>query len=55
MTVNADGIHDVMRGEETQILGILHDLGPGSHAMSAEPTASGWKFSMAPSPDSGHS
>ncbi|ATE72155.1 2-dehydro-3-deoxygalactonokinase [Lysobacter capsici] len=29
--VHADGVHDVMRGEETQICGLLDRLGPGSH------------------------
>ncbi|MBL8533967.1 MAG: 2-dehydro-3-deoxygalactonokinase [Betaproteobacteria bacterium] len=42
VTVNADGIHDVMRGEETQILGILHDLGPGSHTLCLPGTHSKW-------------
>lgn len=27
----ADGVHDVMRGEETQICGLLDRLGPGRH------------------------
>lgn len=28
---HGDGVHDVMRGEETQICGLLDRLGPGSH------------------------
>ena len=38
----ADGFHDVMRGEETQILGALETLGPGTHRLCLPGTHSKW-------------
>lgn len=38
----ADGFHDVMRGEETQILGALETLGPGTHRLCMPGTHSKW-------------
>lgn len=37
-----DGFHDVMRGEETQILGVLRGLGPGAHRVCLPGTHSKW-------------
>ncbi|MCW5626772.1 MAG: 2-dehydro-3-deoxygalactonokinase [Burkholderiales bacterium] len=42
ITRDASGIHDVLRGEETQILGIAADLGPGEHAVCLPGTHSKW-------------
>lgn len=42
MTCSADGVHDVMRGEETQILGALPALGPGHHTLCLPGTHSKW-------------
>jgi len=39
---SASGIPDVMRGEETQILGILPALGPGDHLLCLPGTHSKW-------------
>jgi len=36
------GIPDVMRGEEVQILGVLHGLGPGTHTICLPGTHSKW-------------
>lgn len=38
----ASGVPDVMRGEETQILGILPTLGPGDHLLCLPGTHSKW-------------
>jgi len=38
----ASGVPDVMRGEETQILGILPALGPGEHLLCLPGTHSKW-------------
>ncbi len=38
----ADGFHDVMRGEETQILGALDTLGAGNHRVCLPGTHSKW-------------
>lgn len=37
-----DGVADVMRGEETQILGVMADLGPGAHTLCLPGTHSKW-------------
>jgi 2-dehydro-3-deoxygalactonokinase len=37
-----DGVADVMRGEETQILGLLPALGPGGHTLCLPGTHSKW-------------
>ncbi len=37
-----DGVADVMRGEETQILGLLPALGPGAHTLCLPGTHSKW-------------
>lgn len=42
ITRDAQGVHDVMRGEETQIVGVLEDLGPGSHLVCLPGTHSKW-------------
>lgn len=42
ITRDAQGVHDVMRGEETQIVGILDDLGPGDHTLCLPGTHSKW-------------
>lgn len=42
MTRSSDGVHDVMRGEETQILGSLPRLGPGRHTLVLPGTHSKW-------------
>lgn len=42
LTRDAAGVHDVMRGEETQILGVLDDLGPGRHVLCMPGTHSKW-------------
>jgi 2-dehydro-3-deoxygalactonokinase len=39
---DADGIPDVMRGEETQIVGAMAGLGPGSHVVVLPGTHSKW-------------
>jgi len=38
----ADGYHDVMRGEETQLVGVLQALGPGTHRVCLPGTHSKW-------------
>lgn len=38
----AEGFHDVMRGEETQLVGVLHGLGPGAHLVCLPGTHSKW-------------
>lgn len=42
ITRDAAGVHDVMRGEETQILGVLEALGPGAHVLCLPGTHSKW-------------
>lgn len=42
MTRSAAGVHDVMRGEETQILGALPALGSGCHRLCLPGTHSKW-------------
>ena len=42
ITRDASGVHDVMRGEETQILGVLDALGPGTHRLCLPGTHSKW-------------
>jgi 2-dehydro-3-deoxygalactonokinase len=42
ITRDAQGVHDVMRGEETQIVGVLDDLGPGTHTLCLPGTHSKW-------------
>lgn len=42
ITRDAQGVHDVIRGEETQIFGVLGDLGPGSHTLCLPGTHSKW-------------
>lgn len=42
LCTDSSGHHDVMRGEETQILGILDDLGPGEHHICLPGTHSKW-------------
>lgn len=42
ITLGSDGTHDVMRGEETQILGVLDALGPGTHRLCLPGTHSKW-------------
>ncbi len=42
ITRDPQGVHDVMRGEETQIIGILDDLGPGTHTLCLPGTHSKW-------------
>jgi 2-dehydro-3-deoxygalactonokinase len=42
ITRDAQGVHDVMRGEETQIIGVLDDLGPGTHTLCLPGTHSKW-------------
>ncbi len=37
-----DGVADVMRGEETQILGVMAALGPGAHTLCLPGTHSKW-------------
>jgi 2-dehydro-3-deoxygalactonokinase len=39
---DASGVHDVMRGEEVQILGVLDELGAGSHRVCLPGTHSKW-------------
>jgi 2-dehydro-3-deoxygalactonokinase len=39
---DADGLHDVMRGEETQLVGALDALGPGEHVVCLPGTHSKW-------------
>jgi 2-dehydro-3-deoxygalactonokinase len=39
---DASGVHDVMRGEEVQILGILDELGGGEHRICLPGTHSKW-------------
>lgn len=36
------GLHDVMRGEETQLVGVLEALGPGHHVVCLPGTHSKW-------------
>lgn len=40
--LGATGVNDVMRGEEVQILGILHELGDGEHRICLPGTHSKW-------------
>lgn len=40
--LHASGVHDVMRGEEVQILGILDELGDGKHRICLPGTHSKW-------------
>ncbi|MEI7969928.1 MAG: 2-dehydro-3-deoxygalactonokinase [Betaproteobacteria bacterium] len=42
MAVTPEGVPDVMRGEETQILGATHVLGTGSHLLCLTGTHSKW-------------
>lgn len=42
ITRDAQGVHDVLRGEETQIVGVLDDLGPGTHTLCLPGTHSKW-------------
>ncbi|MEO8040156.1 MAG: 2-dehydro-3-deoxygalactonokinase [Betaproteobacteria bacterium] len=42
ITRDAQGVHDVLRGEETQLIGVLDDLGPGSHTVCLPGTHSKW-------------
>ncbi|MCA3130536.1 MAG: 2-dehydro-3-deoxygalactonokinase [Betaproteobacteria bacterium] len=39
---DAHGLHDVMRGEETQLVGVLETLGPGLHTVCLPGTHSKW-------------
>jgi 2-dehydro-3-deoxygalactonokinase len=41
-TRDADGVADVMRGEETQLCGLIGDLGPGVHTLCLPGTHSKW-------------
>jgi 2-dehydro-3-deoxygalactonokinase len=41
-TRDADGVGDVMRGEETQVCGLIGDLGPGVHTLCLPGTHSKW-------------
>ncbi len=40
--LGSTGVNDVMRGEEVQILGILHELGNGAHQVCLPGTHSKW-------------
>lgn len=42
MTQDANGIHDVMRGEETQLIGAMSTLGIGTHTVCLPGTHSKW-------------
>lgn len=42
VTRDATGVHDVMRGEETQLVGALGHLGPGKHTVCLPGTHSKW-------------
>jgi 2-dehydro-3-deoxygalactonokinase len=42
VTRDAAGVHDVMRGEETQLVGALEQLGPGRHTVCLPGTHSKW-------------
>ena len=42
ITRDAQGVHDVLRGEETQLIGVLDALGTGSHTVCLPGTHSKW-------------
>ncbi len=42
ITRDAHGLHDVLRGEETQLVGVLEALGPGEHSVCLPGTHSKW-------------
>ena len=42
VTLGAGGVHDVMRGEETQVLGVARSLGSGRHLLCLPGTHSKW-------------